>query len=398
MNRRKGKKLYGDRSKEEAKAPVKDKGIRQNRNLQDAGMQNSSRDQNERDSQHNRDISSKDVFGNSFLCAQFLRDCIDLPALKKIRPEDIEDVSERYHPYLGTEFESDIVKKIRILGIGGAEEGQDGQPSFLISLIEHKSLVDYDVSMQLLRYMMCIWTEYRREMEVKKRGSTGQKGFRYPVIIPVVYYEGKAEWTADMRLRDRIREIPGLNDWIPDFRYEVIRIHDYSEQELLERGDEISLIMLINKIQDVADLERFLRIPSEELNRIIRHSPEHVVDVLVSAIESLCFKIDISAEDRKKCVQKVRTREMGYLFENMERISIREMQQKVEEIRQKAEEDVKKVEEDVKKAEEVQRKTEEDLRKTEEAQRKAEEDLTETKEKLRIAEEKIRQLEKLAGE
>ena len=152
-------------------------------------------------------------------------------------------------------------------------------------------------------------------------------------------------------------------------------IQSYSDQELLERGDEISLIMLINKIQDLADLERFLRIPSEELNQIIRHSPEHVVDVLVLAIESLCFKIDVSAEDRKRCVQKVRTREMGYLFENMERISVREMQQKLEEERQKSEEE---------------------RQKSEEERQKSEEELKETKERLKIAEERIRHLEKMA--
>ncbi len=374
MNGKKRRKFCAGRQTKAVNSAVRDGGKRHG-NLQDAGMGNSSQNQEERDSQHNRDISSKDVFSNPFLCAQFLRDCIHVPALKNVRPEDIEDISERYHPYLGTEFESDIVKKIRIWGVAGTEEGQDGEPSFLVSLIEHKSLVDYDVSMQLLRYMMCIWTEYRREMEVKKRGSTGQKGFRYPMIIPVVYYEGKPEWTAQMRLRDRIRQLPGVDDWIPDFRYEVIRVHDYSDQELLERGDEISLIMLINKIQDLADLERFLRIPSEELNQIIRHSPEHVVDVLVLAIESLCFKIDVSAEDRKRCVQKVRTREMGYLFENMERISVREMQQKLEEERQKSEEERKK---------------------SEEERQKSEEELKETKERLKIAEERIRHLEKLA--
>ena len=333
--------------------------------------------QDERDILHNRDISSKDVFANSFLCAQFLRDCIDVPALKNVRPEDIEDVSERYHPYLGTEFESDSVKKIRILGIGGKEQGQNGEPSFLISLIEHKSLVDYDVSMQLLRYMMCIWTEYRREMEVKKRGSTGQKSFRYPMIIPIVYYEGKSKWTADLNLRDRIREIPGLGGWIPDFRYEVICVHDYSERQLLEQGDEMSLIMLINKIQDAADLERFLRIPSEELNRIIRHSPEHVVDVLVTVMESLCFKIRVSAEDRVKCVQKVRAREMGYLFENMERINVQEVQQKAEEQRRKLEQAMRRAEEEVRRAEEEAKRAEEEAKRAKEEAKRAKEEAEE---------------------
>ncbi len=141
--------------------------------------------------EHNRDVNSKSIFKNRVLCAQFLRDNFDMPLLKAVQPEDIEDISERYLPYLGTEFASDSVKKIRILDIG-----KEGDPPFFVSLIEHKSLVDYDVPMQLLRYMVCIWTEYRRQKEAEKEGSTGRKGFRYPVIMPVVYYEGKEKWTA----------------------------------------------------------------------------------------------------------------------------------------------------------------------------------------------------------
>lgn len=84
-----------------------------------------------------------------------------MPALRDVQPEDIEDVSERYYPYLGTEFNSDSVKRIRILDIEKGKKDGRSEPAFFVSLIEHKSLVDYDVSMQLLRYMVCIWTEYR---------------------------------------------------------------------------------------------------------------------------------------------------------------------------------------------------------------------------------------------
>lgn len=317
-------------------------------------------------SAHNRDINSKTVFANSVLCAQFLWDNFDVSALKNIRPEDIEDITDRYIPYLGTEFDSDSVAKIRIFDIG-ENRMQENSPPFFISLIEHKSLVDYDVSMQLLRYMMCIWTEYRREKEAEKTGCTRQKKFRYPVIMPIVYYEGKEEWTADRNLRDRIGAIPQFPEWVPDFRYEVIRIHDYSNQELLKRGNEMSLVMLINKIQDTGDLEKFIRIPAEALDPIVRDSPEHVVDVLVSVMESLCFKIDASAEERKQCVRKVRKREMGYLFENMEKISIQEERRKTEKQREETERERKRAED-------------------------AEERLKAIEEKLKTAESLIRQL------
>lgn len=86
---------------------------------------------------------------------------IDIPCLKNVQPEDIEDVSERYRPYLGTEFESDTVKRVRIHGDNAADsDNRLQEPLFLISLTEHKSQVDYDVSMQLLKYMLCIWLDY----------------------------------------------------------------------------------------------------------------------------------------------------------------------------------------------------------------------------------------------
>lgn len=45
-----------------------------------------------------RDSSSKIIFADHILSSQFLRDYADLEILRQIRPEDIEDVSERYVP------------------------------------------------------------------------------------------------------------------------------------------------------------------------------------------------------------------------------------------------------------------------------------------------------------
>ena len=74
-------------------------------------------------------------------------------------------------------------------------------------------------------------------------------------------------------------------------------------------------------------------------------SPEHVLDVIVSSMESLCFKIDVPAEERAECVRKVRERKMGYLWENMEKISIQEERRKTEEQRKRAEEEQARAEE-----------------------------------------------------
>ncbi len=40
-----------------------------------------------------------------------------------------------------------------------------GHRFFLVSLIEHKAKVDYNVVMQIFRYMTFIWEDYEREQE-----------------------------------------------------------------------------------------------------------------------------------------------------------------------------------------------------------------------------------------
>ena len=92
-----------------------------------------------------RDSSSKIIFGDSHLCSQFLHGYVNIPILKNVEPEDIEDVSNRYVHMFTEERNSDVVKKVRLKG---------NETSFyLISLIEHKSRVDYNVIIQILRYI-----------------------------------------------------------------------------------------------------------------------------------------------------------------------------------------------------------------------------------------------------
>ena len=263
------------------------------------------------------DIKSKTIFHNPVLCCQFLRDYVDHPLLKDIRPEDIEDYTDRYVTYFGVEFEADTVKRIRL-----RSANKEISELYLISLIEHKSKVDYNISVQLLKYMACIWAEYEKQFGTEYKDKVKTKEFRYPPILPVVYHEGAGSWTAPMHLKERIFMHEIFEEYIPDFTYCLVNNRDYTNQELLEHKNEMSLIMLLNKIQNAADLSRFLKIPPEEINKIVQESPETVIDIIVMVIQALCTKLNVSKEDTEKCVKKVRTRDMGYLWANMEKIDV----------------------------------------------------------------------------
>ena len=160
--------------------------------------------------------------------------------------------------------------------------------------------------MQLLKYMACIWAEYEKTFLSERGKISKNKSFKCPPIIPVVYYEGKKEWTADMYLRDRIMFSDILRPYIPDFKYIVVRNHDFSDEELLAREDEMSLLMLINKFQTADDITNFRDIEKDKIDSIIHNSSDQVIDIIAAVVRSLCTKIHISAEEWRKLGEKER--------------------------------------------------------------------------------------------
>lgn len=224
--------------------------------------------------------------------------------------------------------------------------------------------------MQLLKYMACIWAEYEKTFLSERGKISKNKSFKYPPIIPVVYYEGKKEWTADMYLRDRIMFSDILRPYIPDFKYIVVRNHDFSDEELLAREDEMSLLMLINKFQTADDITNFRDIEKDKIDSIIHNSSDQVIDIIAAVVRSLCTKIHISAEETDDAVQKMREHKLGYLFENMEKIDIQQLRKEAEEWRKLGEEERQKAKEEQQKAKEEQQKRKEEQQKRKEEQQK----------------------------
>lgn len=169
---------------------------------------------------HVRDVNSREIFKNDLLTSQFLRNYTNIPLLSHVMPEDIEDVSQKYQAFLGVEYEADTIKKVYIRSTDGTIEKE----VYVLSLIEHKSEIDYDVAMQLLRYMSVIWQDYKATHNKKHKGASASADFRYPLIIPIVYYEGKKEWTAGLHLKDRIDFSEEMSEYIPDFTYQVVSV------------------------------------------------------------------------------------------------------------------------------------------------------------------------------
>ena len=254
-----------------------------------------------------KDSSSKIIFKDPILCAQFLRGYVDIPILKSVKPEGIEDVTERYVHMFAEERNSDVVKKVHI--------EMSETPFFLVSLIEHKSNVDYNVVMQILRYMVFIWEDYEREMERQHRGISKTKSFKYPPILPVIFYDGADNWTAADELHERILFSDMFAKYIPDYQCILVQLKDYSNAELLMKKEELSIVMLIDKLKSALDYAELNKeIGNEYLTEITAETPEYLLSIIAQVVEILLVKLNVPIEESEVFTRRIKERKMGELL------------------------------------------------------------------------------------
>ncbi len=324
-----------------------------------------------------KDSSSKVIFDEPVLCAQFLRDYVNIPYMKEVRAEDIEDVSAQFVPLFAEERNADRVKKVNIRG---------KNPFFLVSLIEHKTEIEYNVCMQIFRYMIYIWEDYEKKMETLQKGITKRKDFKYPPILPIIYYEGRKMWTAPLDFRSRVNNGEIFEKFVPNFQYYLVPICQYENEELLEKADEISLIMLLNKLQTEEDFTELKKIPSTQLEAILRGTPKHILDRIANVMLAFLLKANVPIPEAEELVGKVREKKMGELFANV-KIDIQAMRREVAKAEQKLDEAEQKLDEAEQKLDETEQKLDE-----------TEQKLDETEQKLDAAEQKLDEAEQKLDE
>jgi hypothetical protein len=130
-----------------------------------------------------KDNSLKLILAEHELFVEFLRDFIDVDLLKGIAPEDVEDITERFLPLFDENKDSDTVKRIRL-------RGDEESPLYVIALVEHESGVNFRACFKMLHYITLILSDYEKIANKKRKGVIYRKDFRYPPVLPIVFYDG----------------------------------------------------------------------------------------------------------------------------------------------------------------------------------------------------------------
>jgi hypothetical protein len=263
-----------------------------------------------------KDNSFKAIFDEPLLFAQLIRDFVDIDILKDIGPEDIEDVSERYLPLFEEEKDSDTVKKIKLEG---------DTPLFVIAILEHESKVNFRTPFKMLLYISLVLDAYEKDCEKESRGCTRRKGFKYPPVLPIVFYDGKTGWSAERGLVRKTELGDVFEKYIPKFEYELVDLTKYSLEDIQSFGDALSLILSIDKCSSAGRFNLAKELPAEYLERLSPNIPDSLRKLLSDVIRVMLTKVNLPKDEVDEFAGLVHERSVAAMFEPWEKIDIQEI-------------------------------------------------------------------------
>ena len=162
----------------------------------------------------NTQMSHDKFFRHSFsrveIAANFLEEYLpsDMVALL-----DIEQMSLEQGSFIDEDMKGHHVDLLYTIPLN------NGGAASVYFLFEHKAQVDHEIGFQLLRYMVHIWEEQKRN-QIERRP-----------IIPIVIYHGEKKWTAGESFQESHSFAEPFRPYVPNFRY---LFRDFSHRSSLE--------------------------------------------------------------------------------------------------------------------------------------------------------------------
>lgn len=192
----------------------------------------------------------------------------------QLKAQDIEKYNSSFVNKIFQNREADVVYKLKNRNI--------------FFLIEHQTKIDYSMPYRILEYEVAIIENAIDLSKIKN------KGYKIPLVIPIVLYTGNKKWNARKYLKECQEEFKGIKVSLGN--YNLIDINDFTEEELLNDKTFISKMMLIEKGKDTNEI-------IEILNKVIKSTKDENKEMLKRIIfialeEKLGYKETMEVIDK----------------------------------------------------------------------------------------------------
>lgn len=210
------------------------------------------------------DKGYKRIFSVKRNFLDFIKKYVGFGWMSELTEKDLELVDKEYITDQFDTYESDLVYKVNT----------EGGSVYLFFLFELQSSNDFTMPFRLLVYMTAIWLDYFKNCDKNERR---RKGYRLPMIMPVVLYNGERNWTAAHRFKEMIGRADMFGKYAVDFEYILVSVNNLDVLRIKESNTLVDNIFLADKkrtkqewMDGIAELmQRIREMDKDDLNEWI---------------------------------------------------------------------------------------------------------------------------------
>ncbi|KLU61972.1 hypothetical protein CEB3_c16700 [Peptococcaceae bacterium CEB3] len=253
---------------------------------------------------HLHDKGYKELFSDSETFLEFIQSFIPAAWTRDLRAENLIRIDKSFILQDFQDKEADVVYRLQ----------HSSSSVIFYILLELQSSVDYLMPFRLLLYMTEIWRDAFHNTPEKDRR---RKGFRLPVVVPIVLYNGVRKWTATSNFQGLFVNPEDYIPYVLDFRYYLVNVRSFAEGELLAFSNLVATIFALDQRMEAEELLPRLRRFMNVLQRLkpkefqqFKNWMHHVLN------ERLAQPLQ---EDAKALLEEANPQEVERMIYNLER-------------------------------------------------------------------------------
>ena len=222
----------------------------------------------------------------------FLSQFVDMDWVKMINEDDLVLCDKGFVDPFFDELESDLIYRAKLAGT----------EVYFYVLLELQSSVDHTMPFRMFYYVAAIM---RRAFIDAMKNERERAGFKLPIVVPIVFYNGNESWTAKGNFAEYQQGSEYFENFV-DFRYILIDANKLSPKVLFENLNAISAIIAADKERESSNYEQFLNTLTQLLRaRVWESDPEGYEDFFFWAVNAL-KRLALSDEDASKILEALK--------------------------------------------------------------------------------------------
>ncbi|MDR1687056.1 MAG: Rpn family recombination-promoting nuclease/putative transposase [Clostridiales bacterium] len=236
---------------------------------------------------HNpHDKRYKELLSNKKAFISFLKDCISEPWVFEITENDLRKSNTSFILQDFTAKEADVVYEVSV----------NGRKIIFYILVELQSTVDYRMSYRLMLYVVEILRDYYNKANVNERDN---KEFKFPAVIPVVFYSGNETWTLPTNIREMFENFESFGNRILNFEYVLVAAKNYTEEQLKSFCSKLlAIAFMFENSKTTADVNNGLMEIIKAMNELDQEE-KRTLNVFLDILDM------IYGSDKKTVVKKL---------------------------------------------------------------------------------------------